>query len=109
MNTHRASEQRPEVLAPAEEIVAKYHRIEVADHPFFVALANGPVNLEAVYLLMANLQQGISRHFVQWLARTIERLDDRRGASLLAKQLYDELGGGDSSQIHSVLLERFVS
>jgi pyrroloquinoline quinone (PQQ) biosynthesis protein C len=94
---------------PAEVIVTKYHAVDVDTHPFFAALARGPVDLRAVYFLMANLQEGISRHFVSWLARTIERVEDRRISSLLAKQLNDELGNGDFAQIHSRLLERFVA
>ncbi|HEY8926765.1 MAG TPA: iron-containing redox enzyme family protein [Polyangia bacterium] len=90
-------------------MVATYHRIEVSQHPFFVELGKGPVDLGAVYLLMANLQVGISPNFVPWLARTIERVEDRRIGSLLAKQLDDELGRGDFSQIHTRLLDTFVA
>jgi len=104
----RASEV-VETVPPPEEIVSRYKRIEVADHPFFITLAQGPVDLEAVYLLMANLQQGTSGSFINRLATTVARVDDRRVASLLAKQLSYELGAGDFAQIHSVLLERFVT
>lgn len=92
-----------------EEIVEAHQRIEVSQHPFFVELAKGAVDLGSVYLLMANLQIGISPHFVPWLARTIERVEDRRIASLLAKQLNDELGCGDFAQIHTRLLDTFVA
>ena len=92
-----------------EEIVATYHRIEVSQHPFFIELGKAPVDLGAVYILMANLQVGISPNFVPWLARTIERVEDRRIGSLLAKQLDDELGRGDFSQIHTRLLDTFVA
>jgi hypothetical protein len=98
-----------DAVPSAEEMVSRYRRIEVADHPFFITLARAPVDLEAVYLLMANLQQGISGSFMSWLASTIARVDDRRVASLLTRQLNDELGGGDFSQIRSILLERFVT
>ena len=92
-----------------EEMVAAHQRIEVSQHPFFVELAKRPVDLGSVYLLMANLQVGISPHFVPWLARTIERVEDRRIGSLLAKQLNDELGRGDFAQIHTRLLDTFVA
>jgi hypothetical protein len=99
-----------EVAPPAERIVARFRGIDLGGHPFFVALFDGHgVDLEAVYLLMSNLHHGTSGFFVSWLARAIERCNDRRVASLLAKQLNDQLGGGDFSQIHSVLLERFVA
>jgi hypothetical protein len=58
---------------------------------------------------MANLKEGISAHFIRWLAKTIDRIDNPRISSVLAKQLNDELGAGDFQQIHSVLLARFVS
>jgi pyrroloquinoline quinone (PQQ) biosynthesis protein C len=93
----------------AKQIVDDYERLEVADHPFFRELKERPVDYDALWLLMANLQCSISHHFVRWLAGVISRLDDPRIASLLAKQLNDELGNGDYKAIHSVLLERFVS
>lgn len=103
------SSERGEAVPPAEEIVSRYRRVEVADHPFFITLAQRPVDLEGVYLLMANLQQGISGSSVTRLAGTIARVVDSRVAALLTKQLNDELGGGDLSRIHSVLLEHFVT
>jgi pyrroloquinoline quinone (PQQ) biosynthesis protein C len=93
---------------PAEQIVEQYERREVADHPFFVALRERPVNHSALWILLANLQIGISANFIVWLARAIEVIEDRRIASLIAKQLNDELGNGEFAEIHSVLLERFV-
>jgi hypothetical protein len=91
------------------ELVDACEKLSVAGHPFFLDLASRPVDLQAVWLLMANLREGISGHFVRWLAHTIERLEDQRIASLLAKQLNDELGNGDSRNIHSVLLDRFIA
>lgn len=105
---NRARTVKDEPL-PAEEIVERYHRYDLARHPYFARLARGPLDLGAVWVLVANLREGISAHFVRWLAKTIERIDDRRISSLLAKQLNDELGNGDFERIHSVLLDRFVS
>lgn len=96
-------------LGNATSLVRKFLRKSVASHPYFVRLAAEPLDLGAVWLLMANLREGISRHFIQWLATTIERVHDRRIGSLLAVQLNDELGRGDFSQIHSLLLDRFVT
>lgn len=92
----------------AEEIVDDYEKLEVSAHPLFVELRARPVDLGAIWLLMANLAEGISRDFVIWLAQTIARVEDRRVASLLAKQLNDELGSGVFDQIHSGLLQRFI-
>jgi pyrroloquinoline quinone (PQQ) biosynthesis protein C len=92
----------------AESIVDEYERYEVSQHPFFERLRRNPVDHTALWLLMANLQCSISGHFVRWLAYVIEHIDDPRIASLLAKQLNDELGNGDFTRIHSLLLEHFV-
>ena len=96
------------VPSTAEAIVDDYERLEVSDHPLFVELRARPVDLATIWLLMANLAAGISKDFVAWLAQTIARVEDRRVASLLAKQLNDELGGGAFDQIHSSLLQRFI-
>lgn len=94
--------------ASAREIVTRYRACSVAEHPLFVELAREPVDLSAIWLLMANLRVGISKDFVVWLARTVARVDDRRIGSLVAKQLDDELGHGDFGRIHSLLLDKFV-
>ena len=94
---------------PARRIVETYEQNEVAAHPFFLDLQKRSVDLEAIWLLVANLRAGISEAFVRWLGTTIARIDDRRIACIVAKQLDDELGKGDISQIHSVLLDQFVA
>jgi pyrroloquinoline quinone (PQQ) biosynthesis protein C len=96
-------------LPPAEKIVEEYEQREVSNHPLFVWLRENPINMEAVWFLMANLRAGISNDFVRWLATAIDRTDDRRIASILAKQLNDELGNGELDQIHSLLLDRFMA
>ena len=96
-------------LGPPTRIVEEYDAIEVAKHPLFVTLATNPVNLEALWVLVANTNAGISPNFVRWLALAIARIPDSRVASLLAKQLDDELGNGKAERIHRVLLERFVA
>jgi pyrroloquinoline quinone (PQQ) biosynthesis protein C len=95
--------------ASALDIVDEYESVDVSAHPLFVRLRREPVNLEALWLLVANMNAGISPNFVRWLALTIARIDDPRIASLVSKQLADELGNGDFDNIHSVLLERFVA
>ena len=93
----------------AQAMVDRFEQLEVADHPYFRDLAARPVDLGALWLLMANLREGISRDFVTCLAITVARVEDRRIGSLVAKQLDDELGHGDISRIHSLLLDRFVN
>jgi pyrroloquinoline quinone (PQQ) biosynthesis protein C len=104
-----ANTSQVESPGSAKDIVDEYERYEVSDHSFFRELQRQPVDYAALWLLMANLQCSISNHFVRWLAGVIQRIDDPRIASLLAKQLNDELGNGDYKQIHSVLLDRFVT
>lgn len=95
--------------APATRIVAEHEALEVSEHPLFTRLRSEPVSLEALWFLVANMNAGISPNFVRWLGLTIARLPDYRMASLIAKQLHDELGNGDFQSIHSHLLEKFVA
>jgi hypothetical protein len=101
------AEQR-RVGAPTS-IVDEYESVDVAAHPLFVRLAGNPVDLSAIWVLVANMNAGISPNFVRWLALTIARIPDQRIASLIAKQLDDELGNGKAEKIHRLLLERFVA
>ncbi len=93
---------------PATAIVRYHEAIRVCEHPLFVNLRENPVNMPALWALVANTHAGISPNFVRWLATTIARIDNREIACLMAKQLYDELGRGRFEQVHSRLLERFV-
>lgn len=95
--------------APARQIVEEHEAREVSEHPLFVRLRSEPVSLEALWFLVANMNAGISPNFVRWLGQTIARVPDNRVASLIAKQLDDELGNGDFQRIHSLLLEKFVA
>jgi len=92
----------------AERLVQEFGGRAVSDHPLFLEMRSQPVDHAALWILLANLELGISSQFVVWLARAIEAIDDRRIASLIAKQLNDELGNGEFPEIHSVLLQRFV-
>jgi len=98
-----------ERLGTARTLVDEHEAISVAAHPLFVQLAANPVDLQALWILVANMNAGISPNFVRWLALTIARLPDYRAACLLAKQLDDELGNGKVERIHRTLLERFVA
>jgi hypothetical protein len=96
------------VSAPTS-IVDEYEAVDVSAHPLFVYLAEKPVNLTALWILVANMNAGISPNFVRWLALSIACMKDDRISSLLAKQLHDELGNGKAENVHRVLLERFVA
>lgn len=95
-------------LRPAVDIVRHYGAIAVPEHPLFVRLRSNPVDMTALWVVVANTHAGISPNFVRWLATTIGRINDRQIACLMAKQLYDELGNGDFERVHARLLERFV-
>lgn len=95
-------------FGPAQAIVDRYEAIDVEQHPFCRGLSESPPDLRTIWLFMVNLREGVSREFVTWLATAIARIADRRIGSLIAKQLDDELGGGDYERIHTLLLDRFV-
>jgi pyrroloquinoline quinone (PQQ) biosynthesis protein C len=109
MEALMAAHMEVETGSSPEGLVAIYEQVSVADHPYFRRLAAEPVSLAALWHLMANIQEGVSRNFTRWLAETVARVEDRRVASIIAHQLNDELGNGDFSQIHSRLLDRFVT
>lgn len=109
MGNSLAASTKGQRFEPAAAIVDEYEAIEVAAHPLFARLRRGSVDLEALWILVANMNAGISPNFVRWLALAIARTPDRRVASLLAKQLDDELGNGKPERVHRVLLERFVA
>jgi pyrroloquinoline quinone (PQQ) biosynthesis protein C len=96
-------------LLPADKIVELCTSERVAEHHLFERLRSNPVDMPALWVLVANTHAGISPNFVRWLATTIARSKDRRLACLIAKQLYDELGNGQPHRVHATLLERFVT
>lgn len=98
-----------EMLLPASEIVARCPADHVAAHGLFERLRSNPVDMTALWVLVANTHAGISPNFVRWLATTIARLGDRRITCLISKQLFDELGNGKADRVHATLLERFVT
>lgn len=97
---------------PLEELLARSERESLASHPFLQRLRSEPVDLGKIYLLMLNARE-LSSSFVTWLASLIVRVEDTRIRSFLGKQLNDELGNGDPSQVHillyDALLERLSS
>lgn len=96
-------------LPPASEIVERCPADRVAEHQLFVRLRENPVDMAALWVVVANTHAGISPNFVRWLATTIARIKDRQLACLISKQLFDELGNGQPERVHATLLERFVT
>lgn len=97
-------------LSPANEIVRLYEQESLAEHPLFQRLRQEPVNLTAIWIFTMNMnvQGGVSKNFVRWLASLAARIDDNRMRSIVAKQLNEELGEGNFSRIHSVMLQQLV-
>ena len=96
------------VFTSAEEVVRCTADNSVADHPFVQRLEREPESAGPLWLLIANTYEGTSRHFVRWLAKVTAGVDDDRVRSLLARQLDQELGEGDVSRAHSVLMQEFL-
>jgi pyrroloquinoline quinone (PQQ) biosynthesis protein C len=80
------------------------HRFEEADriidHPFMRRLRREPVNLNNLWILLANFQISISKNFARRLAYIASRVDDEHIRCILAEQLNDEMGRGDPQRAH---------
>ncbi|NEO40914.1 MAG: iron-containing redox enzyme family protein [Moorea sp. SIOASIH] len=90
-----------------EGIIDFYEQQDIRDH-YFEWLHSQPVDLTSIWLLLHNLR-GITADFIRWLSGAVSRIDDNVIRCLLVKQLYDELGNGDSEQCHIVLYDRFYN
>ena len=104
-----AASKKQEMLPSPEGIVAHYKQHPITNHPFFQRLRREPVNLTALWILIANSNEGIAKDFASHLINLITRISDARIRCILIKQLNDEMGNGDFSQAHSVLFEQFVT
>ena len=92
----------------AEDIIFFYEKESVANHLFWQHLKSQPPNLSYIWILVANLYEGISKNFVRWIAHIVSTVEDDRIRCLIASQLDEELGEGDYSRAHRLLLERFL-
>jgi DMATS type aromatic prenyltransferase len=90
------------------EIVARFEEESLADHPFMRRIRREPVDLFKLWKLMANAQIGIVAGFSRRLAQVVARVTDERVRSILARQLNDELGGGNYDRAHSQLFGKLV-
>ncbi len=102
-----ATEDRA-AFASAEEVVRCFERFSLRAHPLLQRLLHEPPNPEAVWLLIHNAYEGTSKHFIRWLAALTAQVEDDRLRCLLARQLDQELGEGDFSKAHSVLMRAFL-
>jgi pyrroloquinoline quinone (PQQ) biosynthesis protein C len=90
------------------EIVDRFEAESLADHPFMRRIRREPVDLHKLWKLMANAQIGIVAGFSRRLAQVVARVTDERVRSILARQLNDELGGGNYDRAHSQLFGKLV-
>ena len=107
----------PRKIAPArstkplrslEEMSWHYKINSIEDHPFFQRLHREPANLKNLWLFFANVQEGIVDRFTRRLALVVAYIDDDHIRCILAKQLNEELGNGDVSQIHRKIFDRLT-
>jgi hypothetical protein len=82
--------------------------ISMCDYPFFQRLSRESVNLEHLWLLFVNGYNGVVSNFTRRLALVVAYIDNEHIRCILAKQLNEELGNGDVSQVHRKIFERLI-
>lgn len=110
--TDRASERRLKAAKQGErisELVERYESHSLTHLPYFRRMAREPVSLARLWLLMKNFDVAIVQEFPRRLAALVARAPGDAIRAVLAKQLHDELGGGDFTQAHKALFGRLIS
>jgi pyrroloquinoline quinone (PQQ) biosynthesis protein C len=92
----------------AEHVTRQFELLDISQHPFLQRLLREPPNPAAVWLLIHNTYEGTSKHFIRWLASLTAQVENEEVRCLLARQLYQEMGEGDFSRAHSVLMRSFL-
>lgn len=92
----------------AEALMQALDNHGLAQHPFLQRLMRDPADTVSLWLLIRNAYEGTSRHFIRWLAMVTARVEDDRMRCLLARQLHQELGEGDFTRAHCVLMNGFL-
>jgi pyrroloquinoline quinone (PQQ) biosynthesis protein C len=87
-------------------VLAGYQARDVAEHPLFEAMAAREPDLRAMWAIVHNFREGISKHLVRWLAGVLYR-SETAVQVILVTMLYDELGSGLRGQVHADLLDRW--
>ncbi len=91
-----------------EQAARHYEMISMCDYPFFQRLSRESVNLEHLWLLFVNAQNAVVSHFTRRLALVVAYIDNEHIRCILAKQLNEELGNGDVSQVHRKIFENLI-
>lgn len=92
----------------AEHVTRQFELMDISHHPFLQRLLREPPNPGAVWLLIHNTYEGTSKYFIRWLASVTAQVESDEVRCLLARQLHQELGEGDFSRAHSVLMRSFL-
>lgn len=93
-----------------EQLVHRYETIErIPDHPLFRRLAREPAAITPVWTILANNWVAVGDQFPRWLAGLVARVEHDGMRRILAKQLDDELGGGDPANAHRALFQRMLA
>jgi DMATS type aromatic prenyltransferase len=100
---------KPKQSIPSIEAIALNHQSDsMVDYPFFQRLQREPVNLNHLWLLFENAQEGVVSHFTRRLAMVVAHSNNDYICCILAKQLSEELGNGDVSKIHRKIFEQLI-
>lgn len=92
----------------AEDIIARNcHQNPITDHPFFQKIRREPPNLSAYWTYFANFEP-LTISVPDWFASLLLRVEQIKLKGLLAAIIYDELGRGDLTKIHSTLMTKLV-
>lgn len=93
----------------AEDVLRRVARYDLAQHPFVRRLNHERNSAATSWLLIANVYEGTSKHFIHWLATLTARVKDDRTRSHLAHQLNQELGEGNYNRSHPYLSAHFLA
>ena len=90
------------------DVVRRHEKQPITDHPYFTRLTREPVQLDRLWLLLANFKWGIVDEFPRRLYSLTARCDVPQVTAILASQLLDERGAGQSERAHKLLFARML-
>lgn len=92
------------------ELVRRLETVEnLANHPLLRRLAREEPKVMPLWAILANNWVGVAANFPDWLSGLHDRVTHPGIKQVLAKQLDDELGGGDPSQAHRILFQKMLA
>lgn len=92
------------------ELVRRLETVEsLANHPLLRRIAREQPKVMPLWAILANNWVGVGANFPEWLGGLHDRVPHLPIKAVLAKQLDDELGGGDPAQAHRVLFQKMLA